>query len=209
MERFNDNLVLTTSQVADLLSVHPSTVKRWCNDGDLESDKTDGGHRRIHLEDVLRVAEERDVRTFLDGFDPYQAHVWSAVSEIRDGNGFDRAHALAMGWLSRGYPGRVGRLFEALGALSDIPFTHFLDEGVRGFMSEVGRAWREGRLRVGEEHLASQTLVEALLRLRSRFHVQEPDESIRLGRHTRLLHAVRGHRSAVELQYRDRPASRV
>ncbi|MGD2068414.1 MAG: excisionase family DNA-binding protein [Gemmatimonadota bacterium] len=169
MERFDDQQVLSTSQVAELLSVHPSTVKRWCEAGTIEAEKTAGGHRRFRLHDVLAGARERGVSTILDAFGPYEAHVWSALEAIRAERSFGRVHALAMGWISRGHHERVGRLFEMLGHHPDVPLPLLLDEGVGGFMARVGQSWRDGRLRVGEEHLASQTLLESLLRLRTSF----------------------------------------
>lgn len=168
MQGSRRNTVLTTSQVGTLLSVHPSTVKRWCDDGALETRRTGGGHRRIHLSDVLALAREREIPTFLDAFDPYQAHVWTAVEGAVRHDRFRRAHALALGWLARGRIGPLGRLFEVLGSHPDLPFPRFCDEGVRGFMERVGEDWRDGRITVGSEHLASQALQDALLRLRSR-----------------------------------------
>ncbi len=174
MERFNSDLFLTTTQVAELLSVHPSTVKRWCNEGDLEVDKTDGGHRRIHLRDVLSLSSERSIPTLLDAFSPYEAHVWTALHEAVDEGDFRRVRALAMGWLTRGHLRRLGALFLELGRHPGVSFPRFCDEAVRGFMHDVGETWRSGRLRVGEEHMASEALTEVLLRLRD---AGPPDES--------------------------------
>lgn len=167
MERFNSDLFLTTSQVAQLLSVHPSTVKRWCNDGDLDVDKTEGGHRRIHLRDVLTLAEEREIPTFLRHFTPYEGHVWTAFSRAIGDGDFSRIHSLAMGWLTRGHMRRLGALFFELGRHPEVSFPDFVDRGVRGFMAEVGETWRSGRLRVGEEHMATEVLVETLIRIRA------------------------------------------
>lgn len=167
MERFNSDLFMTTSQVAELLSVHPSTVKRWCNDGDLAVDKTDGGHRRIHLRDVLKLADTRDIPTFLRHFTPYEGHVWTAFSRALNEGDFSRVHSLAMGWLTRGHMKRLGSLFFELGRHDGISFADFVDYGLRGFMAEVGETWRAGRLRVGEEHMATEILVETLIRLRA------------------------------------------
>ena len=62
----NNTLLLTSSKVADLLGVHPSTVKRWCDDGTLESRRTGGGHRRIRLNDALDTARVQGITTFLE-----------------------------------------------------------------------------------------------------------------------------------------------
>ena len=166
-ERFNSDLFLTTSQVAELLDVHPSTVKRWCNEGDLVFDKTGGGHRRIHLTDVLSLARDKEIPTFLSPFVPYEGHVWSAVNDVVDRGSYARVHALAMGWLLRGKAARLSQLFRELGRHPQVPFTSFCDLGIGGFMRDVGEAWRAGQLRVGEEHMLSETLLEVLLQLRA------------------------------------------
>lgn len=166
MERFDDSLFMTTSQVAELLDVHPSTVKRWCNDGDLAFDKTEGGHRRIHLSDVLDLTRERGIRTMLDPFTPYEAHVWTAVTEAAETGSFDKVHALALGWLDRGRIQRMGWLFREIGRHPRIPFEEFADRCIRGFMIRIGDLWRSGQLRSGEEHMTTEMLVETLLRLR-------------------------------------------
>lgn len=44
----------TSRQVADAIGVSESSVKRWCDDGTLETERTGGGHRRISLEALLQ-----------------------------------------------------------------------------------------------------------------------------------------------------------
>jgi len=166
MERFDNVLYMTTSQVAELLDVHPSTVKRWCNDGELPVDKTDGGHRRIRFSNVLSLTEERGIHTMLEHFTPYEAQVWTAMNEAIELGSFDKAHALALGWLDQGRIQRMAWLFREIGRHPRIPFERFADECVRGFMTRVGELWRRGHLCAGEEHMATEVLVETLLRLR-------------------------------------------
>lgn len=178
MDRFNSELFLTTTQVAQLLSVHPSTVKRWCNDEELTFDKTEGGHRRIHLNDVLELARERQITSFLQPFSPYEAHVWTAVNAAVGDGDFSRVHALAMGWLHLGHLRRIGALFFELGRHPELSFAQFCDRGLAGFMVQIGETWRSGRLRVGEEHMVTEALVETLFRLRVEL---APDETTRPG----------------------------
>lgn len=166
MERFDEGLYLTTSQVAELADVHPSTVKRWCNDGDLAYDATDGGHRRIYLADVLSLTRARGMETILDHFAPYEAHVWTAIEEAVEEDNYERFRSLALGWLDRGKIDRMGWLFREFGRHPRIPFESFGDKAIRSFMVEIGELWRSGALRSGEEHMATEMLVETLLRLR-------------------------------------------
>lgn len=167
MQRFNEELTLTSSDTAELLGVHPSTVKRWCNDGELAFGKTSGGHRRIHLGDAMDFARSRGLPTVLSPFHPYEAHVWMALRDVQEQGDFRRLHALAMGWTTRGQIRRLALLFDALGRLPSLPLEKFCDDGIHGFMFQIGEAWAEGRLRVGEEHLVSQAMTEVLLKLRA------------------------------------------
>ncbi|MCU0511682.1 MAG: helix-turn-helix domain-containing protein [Anaerolineae bacterium] len=47
-------------QAADLLGVHPATVRNWADEGRLASRRTVGKHRRFHRDDVLRFAGTHD-----------------------------------------------------------------------------------------------------------------------------------------------------
>jgi excisionase family DNA binding protein len=44
-------------QAAELLGVHPATVRNWADKGDLASRRTPGGHRRFRKSDLLKYAE--------------------------------------------------------------------------------------------------------------------------------------------------------
>ncbi len=177
-ERFNSQLLLTTSDIADLLEVHPSTVKRWCNDGDIPFSKTGGGHRRIHLRDALEFAGERGVQTRLDPFRPYEAHVWSALQAIRTAGDASRAVSLSMGWLSQGRAERIGSLVGVLADLPDVPLSVLFDDFIFGLMHAVGEAWRVGTLRVASEHLVSQVVIQSLFELGAPRHPLPDDAPV-------------------------------
>ena len=166
MNDLRDYLLLPTSTAADLLGVHASTVKRWAEEGALKATKTDGGHRRFTLQDVLSGAHERGIPTFLDPFHPWESNVWTAIQAGAKKGDFTRLSSLGLAWLRQGETELLGRLFFEMGRRDEIPFTTFLDEAISGFMSKVGEEWLGGRLQVGEEHMATEMILEALIRLR-------------------------------------------
>lgn len=166
MSNGSGRTVLTTSEVGGLLEVHPSTVKRWCDEGTLSYHRTPGGHRRIHLNDALAAAREAGLETFLDPFHPWESNVWTAWSQAEKEKSFQRLHHLGLGWLSRGQTDHLGRLLFEIGRRPSVPFAAFLDNAIRGFMVKVGEEWQAGRLGIGEEHMATQVITEVLIRLR-------------------------------------------
>lgn len=44
-------------KAADILGVHPATVRNWADRGDISSRRTQGGHRRFSKDDLLRHAQ--------------------------------------------------------------------------------------------------------------------------------------------------------
>ena len=50
---------LSLSEAAEQLSVHPTTLRRWADNGDIPVMLTPGGHRRFAASDVTHFASER------------------------------------------------------------------------------------------------------------------------------------------------------
>jgi excisionase family DNA binding protein len=54
-----DTTWLTIGQAAERLGVHPTTLRRWADEGDIPIMVTPGGHRRFAVDEVDRFREER------------------------------------------------------------------------------------------------------------------------------------------------------
>jgi excisionase family DNA binding protein len=50
---------VSLGEAAELLGVHPSTVRNWADSGDLPSQRTPGGHRRFRRRDLQQWASTR------------------------------------------------------------------------------------------------------------------------------------------------------
>lgn len=154
---------LTTTDVARLLDVHPSTTKRWCDEGALASHRTQGGHRRIRLQDVLELAASRSIPTSLRPFGASAPEAWSAVRHAERRN-FKAFVSVALDHFLPNHP-------HALGALVELVLTHpqadppaVLDHGIAALMTEVGKRWSDGRLIVADERFVTESVTEAILR---------------------------------------------
>jgi excisionase family DNA binding protein len=166
MDRIERRSELTSTEAASLLAVHPSTVKRWCNDGELPSELTPGGHRRIPIDAAVGFARDRGIETVLTPFHPYEPHVWTAFQSIASEGSFKTLHALALQWTRRGDFERLEQLYLALGRADFLTFCDFCDQAIRGLLAEVGDQWQKGRMRVGDEHMVTEALASALQVLR-------------------------------------------
>lgn len=53
---------LSPKEVASAIGVSESSVKRWCDKGAIPFSRTDGGHRRISVTDVLDFVQRKDFK---------------------------------------------------------------------------------------------------------------------------------------------------
>jgi len=58
----NSKIVLRIGEVAQLLGLHPNTVRRWSNKGILKSYRINPrGHRRYQQHDVVKLLKEGEI----------------------------------------------------------------------------------------------------------------------------------------------------
>lgn len=54
---FSTSADLSITEAADILSIHPSTLRAWEKDGKITPIKTSGGHRRYTIESLNSIKE--------------------------------------------------------------------------------------------------------------------------------------------------------
>jgi len=158
---------LTTKQVARLLSVREATIKRWADDGLIQSEKTVGGLRRFGLAGIARFQRER-------GPAPPQSS--SAEGTRKTDSGEKASPALLFQHLVEGHEEETGALL-LTAYLHGQSLASLFDRVVTPAMHRVGDLWYRGELTIADEHLATQTVIAAVQKLRSVIHVSSPTET--------------------------------
>jgi MerR family transcriptional regulator, light-induced transcriptional regulator len=149
--------ILKTREVAKVLGVSPSTVKRWVDSGALPAARTVGKHRLVKVSEALDLARRyslpcRDpaVDSEAEPTDPKallkRCSEELAVSLI-EGNEA-QARSLILSFYSR---------FKHVSKLAD--------ELIAPVMKRIGRDWASGNLDVHQEHLATRIVECVLLEL--------------------------------------------
>lgn len=146
----------TSAEAATAFRVGVSSIKRWTDDGELESVRTPGGHRRYTTVALHRFASIRGLSTeHLPPLPDPRARV--TIPPPAD---ITLYQALAQGnteAVRRLVTPRVESLSKRAA---------FLDRVVGDSLREIGFRWERGDLTVDEEHRASHIVVEAIDRLR-------------------------------------------
>jgi excisionase family DNA binding protein len=166
--------MVSTQEVADMLQVTETTIKRWADGTILPCVRTPGGHRKFLLTDIVRYAE---------------SHGYTIGGSQPPPLTGEQLEQLEIGVHTHNY-GRIAGVFreEALQAdregmmklflylyKQQIPFAAIVDEVVRPALQAIGAEWEEGNLKVNQEHAASQATMESLIRVASELHRKGPN----------------------------------
>lgn len=160
----DEQISVSTRQASELLGVHESSVKRWCNAEDLACWLTPGGHRRIPVAALVAFAEGQDIQLPLRSFGEDAGFVWDGLERARR----DDAEALVKltyRWLEKGFSYFPARLIAYLGE-EGFSVGWILDRLIGPAMRRVGHGYLQGDLSIGDEHRMTQTMRDALVILR-------------------------------------------
>ena len=147
----DEGTLLSSAAAARALGVGVSSVKRWTDEGELESIRTPGGHRRYTTRALYRFAALRDLRT----------DRLPAPKEPPP----QRADITLFDALVKGDRAAVEDLVNPR-VSSLAKRATFLDRVVGDALREIGYRWERGTLSVEQEHRASHMIADAVDRLR-------------------------------------------
>lgn len=154
----NNNSPISTEEVARLLGVSVSTVKRWVDLGILPAIRTCGGHRRIRMSDVVRLARLGQLPDVDLARLPLMVNN-GASRKIAELNG--ELHSALIAGDESGIRALLAEMYQTGMAVETLA-----DELIRPAMHRLGHEWSEGQLDVMHEHRGVQACFSALCELK-------------------------------------------
>lgn len=159
----NDNL--TPKQVASALRVSESSVKRWCDRGDIRTDRTLGGHRRIPLGFLLEFLETSN-RRILDpvaiGLEPCcRSKVRNSTGELDSEATIARFEKSLLSGSETECRKIISSWYSTQGGMCSLA-----DDLLCSTFRSIGQLWREGTIDVYQERLACEICQRIVLELR-------------------------------------------
>lgn len=154
---------ISTREVAAMLSVTETTVKRWTDSKRLKCIKTLGGHRKYVLKDIEDFAGKNNIPisgvTAPLSKEQFKKAGYALFSKNMDG--------VIEVVLEEALQGDRDGLFELFIYLTKnrVRFVNLIDEIIQPALEKIGFMWEKNQLSVGDEHLASDTIKTALSRL--------------------------------------------
>ncbi len=149
--------ILSPKQLARVVGVSESSLKRWIDNGQLTSARTQGGHRRVTLAEALRFIRVHGHTIH----DPGPLGLATVQSE----DGLSLTDRLYNALTIADWSAARTLLVSAYAAGQTIP--ELCEGPVRSAMERVGELWRHDDSGIAVEHQATDTCLQALNVLRS------------------------------------------
>ena len=134
---------------------------------------TPGGHRRIAFRTLLEFARRRDLSCRLLDFDPFELRLWHSLEQARSQDQFQKLIALAYEWLEDERKYLLALLLEMLVEMR-FSLTSVFDRLLAPIMAQVGDAWEDCMIDIGDERCMTQIVRDSLVYLRFRL-LKKPD----------------------------------
>jgi excisionase family DNA binding protein len=160
------SVFLTTAEVARMLQVNDSTVKRWTDSGKLRCIKTPGKHRKYQMKDVIHFMDAFQYDT-TPALTPVEEKVKGFTVSLETAILMKQYPALSDHLYNTALQGNREATYEFLHLLfvNRYPIADIIDAVLFPVLRRIGNKWMEGSVGVEQEHLASNTISSSLIRL--------------------------------------------
>lgn len=162
----------TTKEVARLCHVSDATVKRWEDAGLLNSERTNGGHRRFRPEEIARFQREQGLGQKLAHGDESVFAASNRCAELKAKSDYTFFDAILAGCEEVAADVLINT------HLQKKELEKIFDDVMCPPIRQIGKLWFEGELTIAQEHLATRTAQNALYKFRSVLPVPEPRGSL-------------------------------
>lgn len=160
----SDIQMFNSQEAAKILGVNVSTIKRWTEEGKLECVKTAGGHRKFlmhHLSGFLKQNNKKNSRVNLF---PLENETDLRISHHILKGDFKYLVDYVEEQSFACNRDRVQKVLNGL-YLGQYPLHQIYDDLLTPVLQRIGELWVHDQISVTEEHLASQTIRDSMIRL--------------------------------------------
>jgi excisionase family DNA binding protein len=155
---------LNSEEAANVLGVNVSSIKRWTDEGKLECIRTIGGHRKFQMNHLANFLEKNKRKSSK-----------VSVFKVEDGTDlklnyyilkgdFDHLKSFVFKEALKSNRDSVQQVLTGL-YLGQYPLPQIYDHLLVPILHEIGLRWMQEKLSVMEEHVASQIIRDAVIRL--------------------------------------------
>jgi len=155
---------LSSQEAAKVLGVNVSSIKRWTDEGKLECIQTIGGHRKFQMDHLGNFLDKNKKKASkVSVFKVENSKDLDLNYQILKGN-FDYLESYIIAQAVKSNRDSVQQVLTGL-YLGQYPLHKIYDKLLTPVLHEIGKRWATNKLTVTEEHIATQIIRDAVIRL--------------------------------------------
>ncbi|MBI65468.1 MAG: hypothetical protein CMG64_04165 [Candidatus Marinimicrobia bacterium] len=160
-------MLYNSYQVAEIIGVNVSTIKRWTSSGKLNCHQTNGGHRKFHLrhlKDFFKKNKNDSININLKYLIGENKSLEKAINE--------KDYKTLIKYCFKSSTSSSSNNFTALNnalILNGYSIDVIFDQIIIPTLTKIGQEWSNNNLTITEEHLASERIKKFILSLESDF----------------------------------------
>lgn len=153
-----------SKDVAKMLGVNVSSIKRWTDEGKLECIKTAGGHRKFILQHLASFIESHKKDNSRVNLFPLESESDLLISHyILKGN-YEYLQKYVIEKAMECQRKKVQQVLNGL-YLAQYPLHEIYDKLLTPVFHKIGDHWFKNKISVIQEHFASQAILDCVIRL--------------------------------------------
>lgn len=153
-----------SEEAAKILGVNVSTIKRWTDEGKLKCIKTAGGHRKFLMEHLASFLELYKRKTEKVNLFPIETETDLRISQHILKGDFNFLIEYVLKHALHSHIERVQQVLNGL-YLGQYPLYEIYDRLITPVLHQIGQMWMDNKISIAEEHIASQAIRDAVIRL--------------------------------------------
>lgn len=160
-----DNRLFSSKEVAEMLGVNESSVKRWADSRKIACVKTPGGHRKFRLSDLNEYVRVNNIESLLKFPDSVHQDDQKLLVALQ----YKDHSVIIPHFLSLMMKADASEIYTFINmlVLNKYSYVEFFDFVLSPVLRQIGDKWSQNLISVDEEHAASAALYEALIRINS------------------------------------------
>lgn len=159
-----EEVFFTTHEVAKMLQVDKSTVKRWTDEHKLKCFRTPGGHRKFRAEDLYNFMAEYNYGVATLRMIPQMASDEAIIKRIVSHKEYNVLHSVCFGAALKGKKDEIITLFSEVHR-AGLSLSSTFDHILKPTLKKMNDTFRSNKISVIENHLAVNALSGAIVQL--------------------------------------------
>ena len=161
-----------SQEAAKILGVNVSTIKRWTEEGKLQCIRSAGGHRKFLMEHLNAFLNQNKKRTSRVNLFPIESPEDLDLSHRILKGDFEFLSGYVLQNALKSRRERIQKVLNGL-YLGQHPLHSIYDHIVTPVLHRIGEMWETHTLSIIDEHLATQTIRDSLVRLQGIIRIPE------------------------------------